>query len=196
MAYLTRAALENMGFRRLGRDVRVSDRAAIYEPDQIEIGDFSRIDDFCVVNGKVSIGRNVHITVFCNIAGGRGGVTLSDFSTLAYGCCLFSTTDDYSGRTMTNSTVHASFKDVQSAPILIGEHTILGASTIVFPGVTVPIGCAAGAQTVFRKSVEPWGVYVGNPARRIKDRSRNVASAALTYLCLEETAAQEKALSA
>ena len=70
MPFLSQEQIASMGFKSLGKNVRISDKASIYNTDQIEIGDNSRIDDFCVISGKVSIGRNVHIAVFCNIAGG------------------------------------------------------------------------------------------------------------------------------
>ena len=38
MAFIPQAALESMGFKYLGRNVRISDRAAIYNMDKIEIG--------------------------------------------------------------------------------------------------------------------------------------------------------------
>ena len=98
MAFLPYQVLVTMGFKRLGVNVLISDKASIYNAEQIEIGDNSRIDDFCVISGNVVIGRNVHIAVFCNVAGGSEGVTLEDFSGLAYGCQVFSQSDDYTGR--------------------------------------------------------------------------------------------------
>lgn len=110
MAFLSQDQLLSLGFKSLGDNVRISDKAAIYNPNQIEIGHNSRIDDFCVVSGKVTIGRNVHIAVFCNIAGGSEGIFFDDFSGLAYGCHVFSQSDDYSGRTLTNPTVPTEYK--------------------------------------------------------------------------------------
>ena len=46
MAYLSKQQLDRLGFRRIGNNVRISDKAAIYDPERIEIGDHSRIDDF------------------------------------------------------------------------------------------------------------------------------------------------------
>jgi hypothetical protein len=46
MAYLTDEQLKDMGFKSLGNNVKVSDKASIYNANQIEIGDNSRIDDF------------------------------------------------------------------------------------------------------------------------------------------------------
>ena len=62
MAYLSKNQLKKMGFKACGKNVLISDKASIYNHDKIEIGDNSRIDDFCIVSGKVIIGRNDHVT--------------------------------------------------------------------------------------------------------------------------------------
>ena len=54
MAYLTEQELREMRFKQLGHNVKISNKACIYNADQIEIGDNSRIDDFCVISGKRS----------------------------------------------------------------------------------------------------------------------------------------------
>ena len=64
---------------------------------------------------KVKIGRNVHIAIFCNVAGGEKGIHLDDFSGLAYGCHVITQSDDYSGKTLTNPTVPDEFKREQKA---------------------------------------------------------------------------------
>lgn len=71
MAYLSRDILEQMDFKCLGKNVRISDKASVYNPDQIEIGDNSRVDDFCVISGKIRIGKFNHITPMCLVAGGN-----------------------------------------------------------------------------------------------------------------------------
>jgi len=49
MGFLSQEQLEEMKFKSLGVNVKISDKASIYNSDQMEIGDHSRIDDFCVV---------------------------------------------------------------------------------------------------------------------------------------------------
>ena len=61
MAYFSQEALKDIGFKSLGKNVKISDKASIYNPEKIELGDFSRIDDFCVISGRVSIGKYVHV---------------------------------------------------------------------------------------------------------------------------------------
>lgn len=171
-----------MGFKSLGKNVRISDKAAIYNRDQIDIGDNSRIDDFCVVSGKVSIGKNVHITIFCNIAGGSEGVTLEDFSTLAYGCHVFSQSDDYTGETLTNSTIPGKYKHETKKAVHIGRHCIIGTNSLIFPGVRLGDGCSVGAMSMVLESMEPWSVCLGIPAKKVKDRKRDLLKLERDYL--------------
>jgi acetyltransferase-like isoleucine patch superfamily enzyme len=182
MAYLSEERLQAFGFKYLGKNVRISDKASIYNPELIEIGDRSRIDDFCVLSGKISIGKNVHIAPLCLVAGGEKGIIFKDFSGLAYHVQVFTQSDDYSGETLTNPTVPVEFKQEVKSAVSIGKHVIVGAGSIVFPGVQIADGCSIGALTLVNKSTDEWGIYLGNPARRIKDRKKNLLLLEKNYL--------------
>lgn len=188
MAFYSEIQLASLGFKHLGRNVRISDRAAIYNAALMEIGDHSRIDDFCVLSGNIKVGRNVHVAVFCNVAGGTEGVTLDDFSGLAYGCQVFSQSDDYSGATLTNPTVPAQYKKEIKKAITVGRHVIVGANSIVFPGVTLAEGCSIGAMSMVTKSTEPWTIYFGVPAKPIKPRLKGLLNLEREYLASEGAA--------
>jgi acetyltransferase-like isoleucine patch superfamily enzyme len=182
MTYLKQEQLEMMGFKSLGRNVQISEKASIYNTDRIEIGDHSRIDDFCVVSGKVSIGRNVHIAVFCNVAGGEKGIVLEDFSGLSYGCHVFTQSDDYTGQTLTNPTVPDEYKQEMKKAIVIGRHSIVGTSSLIFPGVVLAEGTSIGALSMVTESTEEWSVYFGKPAKRIRARKRDLLRLEEQYL--------------
>jgi len=186
MAFMSEDQLRAMGFKSLGSNIKISEKASFYNCDQLEIGDNSRIDDFCVVSGKIKIGRNVHVAVFCNLAGGEEGIELHDFSGLAYGCQVFAQSDDYSGMTMTNPTVPKIYKNEIKKEIIIGRHVIVGTNSLIFPGVHLQEGCAIGAMTLVRKSTEPWFIYSGNPAIKIKSRNKNLLNLEHEYLKNEE----------
>lgn len=182
MAYLTELQLTSLGFKSLGKNIKISDRASIYNADQIEIGDYSRIDDFCVISGKVKMGRNVHIAPYCLVAGGEKGITFEDFSGLAYKVQVFTQSDDYSGLTMTNPTVPVEFKKEAKRAVLIGRHSIVGAGSIIMPGVALNEGTSVGAMSLVRKSTEAWSIYLGNPAKKIKDRKKDLLELERVYL--------------
>jgi acetyltransferase-like isoleucine patch superfamily enzyme len=182
MAFLSEIQLQSLLFKRVGRNVKISDKASIYDAAQIEIGDDVRIDDFCVISGRVTFGRNVHVAVFCNIAGGSEGVELCDFVGLAYGSHVFAQSDDYSGQTMTNPTVPAAFKQETKAKVRIGRHCIIGAKSVVFPGVDIADGCAVGAMSMVTESTEPWSIYFGIPATRKGARKRDLLALEQEFL--------------
>ncbi|MFT8418022.1 MAG: acyltransferase [Acetobacter sp.] len=182
MAYLTEDQLKDMRFKHVGKNVKISEKASIYNADQITIGDNTRIDDFCVISGKVSFGRNVFVAIFCNIAGGEKGVILEDFSTLAYGCHVFSQSDDYTGMTLTNSTIPKKYKKEIKEKVSIGKHCIIGTNSIIFPGVAVAEGCSVGAMSMLIKSTKPWGIYFGIPAKRKKERKKDMLHLEKLYL--------------
>lgn len=186
MAFIPDSELALMGFKKIGRNVKISDKASIYNVDQIEIGDNSRIDDFCVISGNVKIGRNVHITIFCNLAGGIPGITISDFATLAYGCHVFSQSDDYSGESMSNSTIPKKYKKEKFSSVLIGENVIVGARSVILPGCNISDGCSIGAMSLVTKSTLPWGIYFGIPAKRIKERKKDLLVLEAKYLLEEQ----------
>ncbi len=54
--------------------------------------------------------------------------------------------------------------------IVIGNDVWIGNHVIILPGITIGDGAVIGAGSVVTKDVEPYAVYVGNPARRIKYR--------------------------
>jgi len=182
MAYYTPEELKQLGFKHIGKNVKVSDKASIYNCEQIKIGDNSRIDDFCVVSGKIKIGRNVHITPNCLVAGGERGITFEDFTTIAYGVQVFTQSDDYSGQTMTNSTIPKEYKNEFMQEVILKRYSIVGTGSVIMPGVILDEGTSVGAMSLVLKSTEPWGIYVGNPAKRLKDRKKDLLELEKQYL--------------
>ena len=55
-------------------------------------------------------------------------------------------------------------------PIFVGARAWVAADAFVGPGVTVGEGAVVGARAVLFKDAEPWSVYAGNPAVRIRAR--------------------------
>jgi acetyltransferase-like isoleucine patch superfamily enzyme len=186
MAYLTPAELSQAGFGFLGKNVKISTKASIYEPEKMRLGDHSRIDDFCVVSGRFECGRNVYIGPGCVIAAGVAGITFEDFVGLAYQVTVYSQTDDYSGLALTNPTVPVKFRRETLAAVRLGRHSVIGAAATIMPGVVLAEGTSVGAGSLVHRSTEPWGVYVGMPARRIKPRVRDLLELEKAYLASEE----------
>ena len=182
MAYYTEQELQKLGFKYIGVNVKVSDKASIYDYNHISIGDNSRIDDFCVISGKVRIGRNVHITPMCLIAGGDRGVVFKDFTTISYGVKIFTQSDDYSGATLTNSTIPKKYKKEYKKRVVIKKYSIVGAGSIIMPGVTLAKGSSIGAMSLVLRDTKPWHIYIGSPATKLKPREKGLLSLEKQYL--------------
>ena len=174
MAYYDQEELFKFGFKFLGENVKVLKQAKIYDAEKINLGSNSRIDDFCIISGSVTLGRYCHITPMCLVAGGIPGVVMGDFVTLAYGTKVFAQSDDYSGRTMVNSLIPKKFKDEYLARVELQKHSIVGANSTIMPGVTLAEGTAVGSMSLVLSSTSSWGIYAGCPAVRIKDRLKDL----------------------
>jgi putative colanic acid biosynthesis acetyltransferase WcaF len=58
-----------------------------------------------------------------------------------------------------------------SFPMSLGAYSWVGARASVAPGVNVGEGAVLGLGSVATRDLEPWTVYAGVPARRIKQRA-------------------------
>ncbi len=174
LSFYSEAELNQIGFKELGKNVLLSRKASFYRASEITIGSNSRVDDFCVITGKVDIGKYCHIAPQSIVSGGqKHSVKLHDFSTLAYRVTVFSRSDDYSGEFLTGSVVDKSKVNNFESEVNIQAFSILGTGCVIMPGVTISEGCAIGAMTLVRSSTQPWSIYAGIPARLIKPRSKN-----------------------
>jgi galactoside O-acetyltransferase len=184
MAFYSQSELEQLGFKFLGNNVLLSKKASLYGHERISIGDNSRIDDFSVISaglGGVHIGRNVHIAIFSSLIG-AGKITLSDFSNISSRVSIYSSNDDYSGKSMSNPTIPESYKKVNHADVYIGKHTIVGCGTVILPGVFIDEGVAIGALSLVNIDCTNWGIYSGTPIKKIKERERDLLDLERKYI--------------
>ena len=168
--------MEKLGFAALGKNVLISDRASFYNCSNISLGNNVRIDDFCVLAagvGGITIGSYVHIAVTSTLIG-SGRITMADFSGLSSRVSIYSSSDDYSGTTMTNPMIPSKYTGVLHADVYLGRHVIVGCGSVILPGVTLEDGVAVGALSLVNKDCKAFGIYSGNPARRINDRKRDL----------------------
>ena len=75
---------------------------------------------------------------------------------------------------MTNSSIPKEYKNEFKKEVKIKTHSIIGAGSIIMPGVILEEGSSIGAMSLVLKTTKPWGIYVGNPAKRLKDRRKDL----------------------
>lgn len=173
MSYYPSSSIPLLGLKSYCDNLMLSDKCILYRPQNIEIGSNCRIDDFCILTGNVKIGDNCHIAANTILAGGRkSSVIIENNVTVAYGCIVLSRSNDYLGIYPPGMNAIETNEIGLESDAYIEEHCILGMRSSVLPGVRLRRGTALGAHSLLTKSTQEWGIYVGSPARRLKDRSQ------------------------
>ena len=166
--------LKKIGFKSIGENVLISKNTTIYGAEQMVVGSNVRVDDFCVLSGKINLGDYTHVAAYCCLFGGDKGITMEDFAGLSSRCAVYAVSDDYSGKAMTNPMVPIKYRNVFGKEVVLKKHTIIGSGTTILPGVTIGIGASVGSMSLVTNEIAPWGIYIGIPCRRIKERSQNI----------------------
>lgn len=172
VSFYTEAELEEIGLKSYGTNVKISRFVRLYNPQNISIGNNVRIDDYCVLSAgsEIIINNYVHIGCFTSLIG-RGRIELSNFSGLSGHVSIYSSNDDYSGNFMTNPMVESCYTNVTDAPVFLGEHVIIGAGSVILPGVTIEAGAAIGAMSLVNTNCKGDYIYAGNPLKRLLPRA-------------------------
>ncbi|MDD4854709.1 MAG: acyltransferase [Sulfuricurvum sp.] len=152
-------------------DVQTFEYTKIIGLENIRFGKYVIIDDFVLIYAKekITIGNYVHIANFTSITGGNK-LIIGNYAAISQGCRILTATDDFKEWGFGNSTVANEYRNIKSTPISIGEFCIIGANSVVLPGVSVGEGATVGASSVVTKSLEPWGIYVGN--KKVGERDK------------------------
>jgi galactoside O-acetyltransferase len=176
MSFLSEDKLKTVGFAAIGSNVLISDKASIFNPQKIKIGSNVRIDDFCIISAGeygIEIGCYVHIACYVSLIGNEL-IKLHDFVGISSKTAVYSSSDDYSGNFLTGPTIPDKYKKVDHRPVIFESHSIIGANSVILPGVTIGEGTAVGALSLVSKNLDPWGIYIGSPIKYIKSRSKKM----------------------
>jgi galactoside O-acetyltransferase len=120
--------------------VRLRMPVVIYAPERLQLGH------------TIDIGEFTHIRA-------NGGVRIGDRVLIAAGVTITSRAHPVP---LPRARVN------EDRPIVIEDDVWLGAGAIVLPGVTIGRGAVVAAGAVVTKSVEPFTVVAGVPARPIR----------------------------
>ncbi|MFN0058374.1 MAG: acyltransferase [Planctomycetota bacterium] len=173
--FYTREELLDFGFSSVGENVQVSTRASVYAISGT-IGSNVRVDDFCILKGHVEIGSYVHICAYCSVSGVRGAVRLGDFSTLANRVSIYTGSDDYSASALSSSVVPQDTVVTMTGDVTLEHAALVGAHTVILPGVTIGEGASVGAMCVINKNVAPAEVLVRMPPGVVRRGLRDLGS--------------------
>ncbi|MHA1961884.1 MAG: acyltransferase [Candidatus Thorarchaeota archaeon] len=118
------------------------------------------------------MGNYCHISTNCTFLGGGEIVQLGNFVNIAPGCRIISASHDYRFGGLNGPMIPGEYKGMSMAEaVYLGDHVLIGANSVVLPGVVLPEGVAIGALSLVTKAVyEPWTLYAGIPAVELGPR--------------------------
>ncbi|MDR0972346.1 MAG: acyltransferase [Bacteroidales bacterium] len=172
-SFYSEEELKSIGFKSFGKNVLISRKTSIYSPEKISIGNNVRIDDYCIISGDITIGNYIHIAAYCALFGSMG-IEMKDYSGLSMRCTILSATDDYGGNYLIGPMMEEGTTNVTGGRVVIEKYATCGAHSLVMPNITIGEGAVTGAMSMVNKTLLPWGIYLGIPAKRIKDREKGL----------------------
>lgn len=104
------------------------------------------VDDNCFITAQnsIEIGSHVQISGYCFI---------TDFN-----------------HNFTSRKIPINSQGCTAKPVVIADDVWIGAHSIILPGVRIGKGAIIGAGSVVTKSVKPYTIVAGNPAKEINKR--------------------------
>jgi acetyltransferase-like isoleucine patch superfamily enzyme len=127
-------------------NVKISKRCSLFgsEVNFLEIGSNSYIGMNTTINGfrsKVTIGCNVSIAQSVNIMSDSGPNASEEMQ---------------------------KYFPIVIGSVVIGDHSWIGANSVIMPGVKIGRFCVVAANSFVNKSFDDYSVIGGNPARLIR----------------------------
>jgi galactoside O-acetyltransferase len=174
-SFLSLKELQDIGLKSYGKNVSISRHAVFYSPENIEIGNHVRIDDFCLLSGFIRVGSFVHISAYTCLYG-QFGIDLHDYSGLSPRVTVLSGSDEFSGEFAVGAMVPDKIRKVQGSKVIIGKYVQIGAGSIIFPGCNLTEGCSVGAMSLVKSDIPSWKIAAGIPARIIKNRKNELVN--------------------
>lgn len=142
--------------------IRAKTRRRLYNIFGIDL-DVDQIFPKCTLkSSQFFIGANSFINEGCIIFNEVASVTIGSNCRIGPEVMMCTTTHEIGHPELRAGTLHG--KEIN-----IEDGCWIGARATILAGVTIKKGCVVGAGAIVNKNCEPNGMYVGVPARRIKD---------------------------
>jgi acetyltransferase-like isoleucine patch superfamily enzyme len=135
------------------------------------VEDGAMVDSFVKIKpaggpGDVHIGKCSFVNSGCVIYTGNG-VDIGDNVLIAANCTFASVSHEYTDR---SKLIREQGFRPGKGGIVIEDDVWIGANCVVLDGARVGRGCVIAAGSLVRGELEPYGVYGGNPLRKLGGR--------------------------
>ena len=155
----------NPFFHKMGKGSKIRRRTRIdvMPFNKFELGQNSTIEDFSTINngvGDVLIGNNTLIGMSNVII---GPVRIGDNTIIAQNVVISGLNHEYN-----DVSVPIAKQPVSTNKIVIEDDCWIAANVVITAGITVGKHCVIAAGSVVTKTIPPFSVAAGNPAKIIK----------------------------
>ncbi len=146
-----------------GSIIRRRARIDVIPTKKITLGYRSIIEDYAIINngmGDIIIGDRCAVTSRVKLV---GPVTLGNMVTIGSGAQITGLTHNF-------EDVSVPIKDqgVSANPTIVEDDVWIGGNSVIIQGLTIGTHSIIASGSVVTKSVPPYSVVAGNPARVIK----------------------------
>jgi acetyltransferase-like isoleucine patch superfamily enzyme len=132
---------------KIGRGTSIHMYARFYDPAHISIGNDTIIGEHVVLDGRDTLHIGDHVDIASQVM-------------------------IYNAEHNVHAEHFAAEEGVTRAPVIIEDYVFIGPRAIILPGVTIGKGAVVGAGAVVTKSVEPYAIVGGVPAKVIGERQQ------------------------
>lgn len=113
--------------------------------------------------GKMKIGKNSVINWGCYLDN-RRGIYIGNNVGIAHNTKIY---------TLGHDVNDPQFRS-KGNPVYIEDNVFIFSNSIIMPGVRIGEGAIVLAGSVITKDVEPWTIWGGNPAKKIREHKREI----------------------
>lgn len=113
--------------------------------------------------GKLSVGNNTVVNFGCYLDN-RRGINIGNNVGIAHNTKIY---------TLGHDLNDPQFK-TKGAAVTIEDNAFIFSNALIMPGVSIGEGAIVLAGSVVTKDVKPWTIVGGNPAKKIRERSREI----------------------
>jgi acetyltransferase-like isoleucine patch superfamily enzyme len=149
----------------------LSDLETSSKGSKLIIGDHCMIDSFVKMKfagglGDIVIGNNCYINSGTVIYNGHG-IVLGNWVLIAANCTLAASNHEFK---LKDKTVYDQRFKPSKGGIIIEDDVWIGCNSIILDGAILRKGAIIGAGSLVNKEIESYGIYAGNPLKKIGER--------------------------
>lgn len=152
----------------VGKDVSLGRDVQIFHPELVNlygcsVGDMTKIGAFVEIQAGAAVGSRCKISSHSFIC---EGVTIEDEVFVGHGVMF---TNDRLPRATSESGELKGASDWTAEETRVRRRASIGSNATIVSGTTIGEGAVIGAGAVVTRSVPPWAIVAGVPARIIGD---------------------------